>query len=189
MLGLDIWLSFWYSPRFPADLGRSRLWFWKVNAQEGRIRTRCEHSAKIRLVGICSEIRTGRYVRIKSGLVRIGSGEFKGASRETYPSIQKLSISSTHHSNSYARLYSWGCCLWIDQGSSGIPVFCSLARRWLDWLTELEGGRGNRKPGYLECVLISFHKRRLILIHLSMYCARLGDGEGSAYGCYASSFI
>lgn len=47
-----------------------------MNAQEGRIRTRSEYSAKIPLVGICSEVRTGRYVRLKSGLVRIGSGGF-----------------------------------------------------------------------------------------------------------------
>lgn len=72
---------------------------------------------------------------------------------------------------------------------AGIPVFYSSARRWLDLLTEFEGGRGNRKPGCLEWVLVCSHKRRPILIRLSTYGAGLGKGEGSAYGRYAFSFV
>lgn len=40
---------------------------------------------KVRLVGICSEKCTGRYVRNQSGLIRRISGEFKGASQENIP--------------------------------------------------------------------------------------------------------
>lgn len=71
----------------------------------------------------------------------------------------------------------------------GIPVFYSSARRWLDLLTEFEGGRGNRKPGYLEWVLVSSHKSWPILIRSSTYGAGLGEGEGSPNGRYAFSFV